>query len=241
MKKLYQTSPIPFACIWIGIYTVLMSICDGLSTELGMDKLLSAPAAAILAVVLLIWLKGNGLLSAAGLQKSKEYAKRFLYYIPMFLIILPNLWWGVSVQKSLPEILLYLVTMLFVGFLEELIFRGFLFTALEREVPKYAVLISSLTFGIGHILNLFTGAAPVWETLLQVCYAIAAGWMFTVVYKRSRSLWVCIAAHSLLNMLSAFTPEDLSMAQGIADAVYLCVLPILYTLWICRKEKKAVC
>ena len=48
--------------------------------------------------------------------------------------------------------------MLCVGFLEEVIFRGLLFTAIARNNIKSAVIISSVTFGIGHIINLFNGS-----------------------------------------------------------------------------------
>lgn len=38
--------------------------------------------------------------------------------------------------------------MLCVGFLEEVIFRGLLFTAIAKDTIKTAVVLSSVTFGI---------------------------------------------------------------------------------------------
>jgi membrane protease YdiL (CAAX protease family) len=81
-----------------------------------------------------------------------------------------------------------MLTMMLVGFLEELIFRGFLFTALRKDSLKVAVIVSSVTFGMGHIVNLLNGA-PLGETLLQIVYATAAGFLFTAIFLRGGSLW----------------------------------------------------
>ena len=48
--------------------------------------------------------------------------------------------------------------MLCVGFWEEVIFRGLLFQAIAKDNIKSAVIISCVTFGIGHIINLFNGS-----------------------------------------------------------------------------------
>ena len=64
--------------------------------------------------------------------------------------------------------------MINIGFLEEIIFRGFLFKMLEKDNVKTAIIVSSITFGMGHIVNLLNGADLV-PTLLQVCYALAIG------------------------------------------------------------------
>lgn len=238
MRSIYHNSPIAFACIWISIYTGLLSICDGLSSQVGIAKIVTAPAAILLSIVMVMLLKRWDVHKECGLQKPQEKAKTYLYYIPMFLIIAPNLWWGVSLQMSITETVLYVISMLCVGFLEELIFRGLLYNALEQEGVKSAVLISTLTFGIGHIFNIFNFEVPIWQTLLQVCYAVAAGWMFTIVYKQTHSILICAAAHAALNMLSAFTPTEQTITQSLTDAVYLCVLPVIYTLYLIHQEKK---
>ena len=51
-----------------------------------------------------------------------------------------------------------MVSMLFVGVLEEVIFRGLLFLAMAKDSMKAAVIVSSVTFGMGHIVNLLSGA-----------------------------------------------------------------------------------
>ena len=127
-------------------------------------------------------------------------------------------------------ILMFVISMFCVGFLEEIIFRGFLFKALSKENVTSAIIISSVTFGIGHIINLFGGAELI-STLLQICYAIAIGFLFTIIFHKSGSLWPCIVAHSLTNALSAFSC-DASLGWEIAIAIVLILLPIGYALWI---------
>ncbi|MBD5536303.1 MAG: CPBP family intramembrane metalloprotease [Lachnospiraceae bacterium] len=60
-----------------------------------------------------------------------------------------------------------------VGFIEEVIFRGFLFKALAENNVKSAVIISSVTFGLGHLVNLFNGSGmDLINNLCQICFAI---------------------------------------------------------------------
>ena len=58
-----------------------------------------------------------------------------------------------------------------VGFVEELLFRGFLLQALRaRRNLTYAIIISGVTFGIGHIVNLLRG----WSLTDQAIQIVAA-------------------------------------------------------------------
>ena len=133
---------------------------------------------------------------------------------------------------------LYVVSMLCVGFLEEVIFRGLLFKALwaDAENVGWAVLLSSLTFGMGHIVNLLNGAQLL-PTLLQICYATAIGFLFTVLFLRSGTLLPCILTHSAVNSLSAFAVERTG-ALDIAAAAVLTAVSLAYALWILRRSAR---
>ena len=60
-----------------------------------------------------------------------------------------NLWFGVTMNMDIPNTVFYVASMLCVGFLEEVIFRGLLFKAMEKDSLKAAIVVTSLTFGIG--------------------------------------------------------------------------------------------
>ena len=125
--------------------------------------------------------------------------------------------------------------MLNVGFIEELIFRGYLFKMMEKDNVKTATAVSSITFGIGHIINLFNGAELV-PTLLQVCYAMSIGYLFVVIFRKSKSIVPCIIAHSVNNALSIFNADN-AVSLYIAPA-FLVVVPLLYAAYINKTVKE---
>lgn len=235
MTQFHKKNPLGFALMWIGIYVVSLSFADALSQSLGVEKLLTAPLCLALTAFLFCWVKRQALLETYGLAHSASRLRPWKDYWPLLLIISTNLWGGVALQYSVPETLLYVLSMLCVGFLEELIFRGFLFRALCRDSIRSAILISSVTFGMGHIINLFNGAELL-PTLLQLCYATAAGFLFTVMVYRWGSLWPCIMTHSLLNALGAVAAPQLQSMELITAAV-LTVVALAYALWIWNQSE----
>ena len=168
-----------------------------------------------------------------GLTRVKD-AKRYLYFIPLVIIATVNLWNGVNINNSPSEIIFYILTMINVGFIEEVIFRGFLFRMMEKQSLKSAIHVSAITFGIGHIVNLLNGADLV-PTLMQICYAISIGYLFVIIFYKSKSLVPCIIAHSVTNSLSIFNIDN-SLSLYIAPVV-LTVLPLLYALYISKTRE----
>ena len=169
-----------------------------------------------------------------GLCKFKGDMKKYFYFLPVIILCSTNLWNGVTLNLSILETALYIVSMLCVGFLEELIFRGFLFRAMCKDNVKTAIIISSVTFGIGHIVNLLNGAEFL-STILQVCYAIAIGFSFTIIVYYGGSLIPCILCHSIINSLSVFGVESGKLLD-IITAIIIIVICTLYTLWIIKSQ-----
>ena len=61
-----------------------------------------------------------------GLIKVTD-SKKYLYFIPLILIVSVNLWNGININNSIIEIVFHILNMINIGFIEEIIFRGFLF------------------------------------------------------------------------------------------------------------------
>lgn len=238
MYRLYEKSRLWFALVWIFAYVILFTVADDLSPELGMGKVLTLPVAVVFVVLLIAFLRTHGLTDAFGLCPIHGRAATYLYFVPLLVLISVNLWQGVYLTTSMPEAILAVATMICVGFIEELIFRAFLFTALLQDNAKMAIIVSSVTFGLGHIVNVLRGASVV-ATLLQIASAIALGFLFTVIFYRSGSLWPCIIAHSSINSLSVFTPESLTLGYGIFVTIVVCAICIAYSLWILRRVPRA--
>jgi len=240
LKKLYDKSKIWFAVLWIIVYCVLMSAGDSLSARLGIEKSVTLAAGILLSAILLLFLKRNGLFADYGLCPPKTSAGSMLYYVPVFIMLTVNLRYGVTLHYGLPETVLYMLAMLCVGFLEEVIFRGLLFEAMRKDSMKAAVIVSSVTFGLGHIINLINGSgAELIPNLLQVVYAAAAGFMFVMMYCKSGSLLVCIAAHGVFNALSVFADEaNATVGMRILTALLLTVITGFYAVYLAVTLKK---
>ena len=103
------------------------------------------------------FVRKNDLTEKYGLCKPQISSAKMLFYIPLIILSTANLWHGVVLNTSPVETLLYIVSMLFVSFLEEMIFRGFLFNVMAKNNEKSAIIVSSVTFGMVHIVNLIKG------------------------------------------------------------------------------------
>lgn len=235
MYKFYQKSQIWFGILSIALYVVGSSIADGISKSIGIPKLLTFAFHLAMSAFALLWLKKHGLLATYGICKPWAEAKRFLYYVPLVLLASCNLWLGVSFTQPLVSTLLFVGSMLCVGFLEELIFRGFLFVSMAQNGRRAAIIVSSVTFGIGHIVNLFNGSgAELPSTLLQILGAVAFGFLFVLIFDRGGSLLPCILTHSILNSLSVIGKDT----ENIAVALVIAVLAAAYALVLNRTLPK---
>lgn len=208
MKKLYEKNELGFALLWIGIYCVLQSAANPLNELIGGRYAASALFCAVIAVAIFIFIRRNGLKERFGLCRSPLPARRFLYYIPLVILATRNFWNGAAVNLTPVEIVCHVILMLCVGFVEEVIFRGFLFKAMARDNVTAAIIVSSVTFGLGHLLNLINGSgAELFENLMQVTGAVAIGFMFVIIFYRGGSLLPCIITHAAINITSAFANE----------------------------------
>ncbi len=234
MKSIYKKSELTFSIILIAVYCVMMSAGDGLSARLGVANSVTLPVAAALCLVLAVFIKTNGLFKKYGFCKPVIKSKKTLYYIPLAVLLTVNLWHGISLEANATEVALHIVTMLLVGFLEETIFRGFLFKALLEQGTKSAIIISSVTFGAGHIIRLFNGSgAELFENILQVIYAMAAGFMFVMLFFKTKSLIPCILGHGCFNALSIFQNESaLTMGHNIFSCLMLVIISLGYALYL---------
>ena len=237
--KLYENSKIGFAVAWIIAYCVLLSVGDALSASIGMDKSVTLAIGIVLSGIVLLFLKKHGLSRDYGLCAPKASAKSMLFYIPILVMLTANLWYGVTLSYGVLETVLYILTMFCVGFLEEVIFRGLLFEAMRKDNVKAAIIVSSVTFGIGHIINLINGSgAELLPNLLQVIYATAAGFMFVMMYYKSKSLIGCIVTHGAFNALSVFADEANATAEmRILTAILLTVITGSYALYLALSMK----
>ena len=227
MTKLYRKSEITFAILWIVAYVVLSSLADQLSADMGVTKSVTAALHIAMSLVLFFWIRKNGLGVKYGFCKSQYSAKRFLFFIPLAIIASASLWNGIGLRHGFPGTLLYVVSMCCVGFLEEVIFRGLLFRAMEKDNVKTAIIVSALTFGLGHIVNLFKGSGrDLTASIIQIVFAILVGFVLVLIFYYGGSLIPCIVFHSINNALGAFETEG-SMDPTLQKILNLAVIVVI--------------
>lgn len=184
----------------------------------------------IISLFLILLMKKLNRLEYYGIKKVSN-CKKYLFFIPLIIISTVNLWGKISFDKSVCEVIFYIITMINVGFIEEIIFRGFLFKMMEKENVKRAMIVSALTFGIGHIVNLLNGAELL-PTIMQVFYAVSLGYLFVVIFYKSKSLVPCIVTHGVINSLAVFSVGDNS---SLVISLILIMVSLGYAVYINKK------
>ena len=240
MKKLYEKNELTFAIVWIAVYCVLQSLANPLNEMIGIEYSASAVFCILQTVVLLTFILKNKLRDRYGLCRSNVPAWRLLFYLPLIALASGNLWNGFAVNYSPAAMVCRIVCMLCVGFLEEVIFRGLLFVAIAKNNIRSAVIISSVTFGVGHIINLFNGSGmELVDNLCQIVFAVAVGFLLVTIFYRGGSLIPCILVHSAINTLGTFANDTSFTAEKhLLHLAVLIVITVAYTLILTRTLPK---
>lgn len=231
MKKIFEKHETLCCILLIVLYVVINSYC---MQNFGLEDYRSTIINTVFSVAVLALIISLKRVAYYGLVKVTD-AKKYLYFIPLLLIVSVNLWNGINVNHAPGKIIFYMLSMVNIGFLEEIIFRGFLFKMMAKDNLKSAIIVSSITFGLGHIVNLLNGADLV-PTLMQICYAVALGYLFVIIFYKSKSLVPCIVAHIVIDVLSVFNVEN-SLSVYIIP-VFLIVVSVGYAIYINKRVEE---
>ena len=236
MIKIWEKSELRFALLWIAVYMMGNALAAGFSGVLGIKSFAAAAVHLGMGLLLFFWIKANGLMGRYGLCKPGLPAGRLLWYIPLVVLSSVNLWNGVATSLSIMDTVFSVCSMIGAGFLEEILFRGFLFRAASRGGVKRGAVISSVSFGLAHLVNLFNGGGTrLAETLWQIIFATAFGFLCAILFCRGKTLWPCILTHAAFNAAGALAREaDAADPIRIFQNTAALVLVIGYA-WILTK------
>lgn len=84
----------------------------------------------------------------------------------------------------------FLAVVILAPVMEEFIFRGVMFSLLEKHGTGFAVIGSGIIFGLAHM------------DFSSVIFATIAGFVFGYLYAKTRNLWVTIIVHFLNNAIA---------------------------------------
>lgn len=220
-------------------YVIVMSVFENLNTNGSLENYRVCVAGGLLVLLGLYTFQNQKQGTYRFTPTEPLQWKKMLFLLPMVMISTVNLWHGVALRSAPMETALYMLSMICIGFIEELLFRGYLLQYLQKYAAKRAVLICGLTFGMGHIVNLINGA-DLYSTILQIIYAVAIGYMLSVFVEETGHILPCCVFHATFNALSAFANE--AVITKISEAILCAVVTTLaigygvYVYKFCNKE-----
>ncbi|MGL5354518.1 MAG: lysostaphin resistance A-like protein, partial [Clostridium sp.] len=123
------------------------------------------------------------------------------------------------------SVVLYILMFLSTGFFEEILVRG---VVLKLFLNKYgknkkgiylSVIISSLIFGAAHFDRYITGQSDLMTTLNTIIIAIFLGVSLGAVFLRTKSLWVTIIIHALIDIVGAVEYLKINSLADMVDVL----------------------
>ena len=136
MRKLYEKKEILFTLCWILAYC---AVTGSIKDKLGFESPAMLLSLLVFSAGILLFVRRNHLEEKYGLSGWPKDTKRYLYFIPMWLLATGNLWHGISPAYQGAAQVLAVLSMILVGFVEEMIFRGFLFRDLRHRAHRQSL------------------------------------------------------------------------------------------------------
>ncbi len=224
--------------IFILIYVMLANIGAILSLKVGINYVGQIIMFFTFSVLLLMYTRKYELIKTIGLAKiGFDDVKKSLFYLPLALIALANGVFFFDKTITLPDVILTLFFMILVAFLEELLFRGFLLKSIEqRSTTKTAIIISGVTFGFGHIVNVFNGYSGM-SQITQIVLAVLIGIVLAVLFVHTKSIVPGIIFHFIFNTASALSKDVPPLYDYISVGVILLITAI-YLIYLSTTAKR---
>ncbi|WP_020619126.1 CPBP family intramembrane glutamic endopeptidase [Paenibacillus daejeonensis] len=171
----------------------------------------------------------DGLLNVKG--------KQWLDYTPLAAILLIVWVSAQGIQIAPATQIAYLVTFaLLVGFVEEVLYRGIILRLLLPKGRLLAVLVSSVLFGVTHLLNA-VGGQSLTDTLVQVVYAFLIGMVLALLVLKHRALPLAILFHAVHNFIQFAAKSPAGGTTGYDLLIMLILACSALYLW--KSDKTA--
>jgi len=134
-------------------------------------------------------------------------------------------------------IVIVVINIAFVAFNEEVLFRGFLWGAVDGFGPAKRILFVSFIFGLFHIVNAFTGES--WgSALFQVGLVFLASIMDGVIRYGTGSLWPTIVLHFLWDSSGIFGKGNVADTLGPALQFLIVLAGVTSLIVIALKHRR---
>lgn len=183
----------------------------------------------LLAVLLLGYVAMSGQMAGAGLV-AKMNLRTLRDYWPLFLLMALILMGPIASPGPLMLAMLAGVA-IFVGFAEELMFRGLVFHWFRDQPVRRQILISAFAFGGAHLLGLLvTDAVAV--ILAQSVFASGVGAVFACARARDQSIWLPIIVHAGFDFVALGAAGGIGRVVEDSPATVIRLLGAAVIIWL---------
>ncbi len=183
--------------------------------------------------------------------------KNWIYILPCLLVAVNNFPFSpyfngemILLRTSVLEILLFVIRVFLFATLEEIVFRGILFTLILTLLPNnrkgfmLAFVLSSVLFGVSHIVNGFS-----FSVLLQIGYSVLTGGLFCFCFIKTKNILLPSFVHGAFNFFGTLFDKQ-GLGAGVVFDTTTVVLTlvigvlvgcfVLYKTWTYTDEERAV-
>lgn len=177
-----------------------------------------------------------------------------MYFMVVFLIlIISNIltYFTADVNfeaRTLPQIISFILAVIFIGAAEEITMRGVVFNLVYNKYGKdragvwLSVIISGILFGLFHLPN--AGGIAFSGVLIQFVLTMGMGMTFSAIYLRTKNIWLVIFIHAFNDFLALIysgifdvtTIEDTIGSYNSSQVIY--VIPYLIVTFVLLRNSK---
>jgi len=153
-----------------------------------------------------LFIRKFDLLRFSGIKPWRKFENLHALIIPMVIIafgVKSN--FEIYSQSDWFYLILFIISVLSVGLVEELVFRGIAFPLFIRSFAKNlrpilkSAILSSLLFGVIHFVNLFSQPDNFVGILSQVFFALSIGVFFAGLLVRTKNILIPATIHAFIN------------------------------------------
>lgn len=244
MRKLAESRPLFFSILIVLAAELIMSGTGALLKRTSFPPLATMLLGEACFCAFVAWLlTGLGWWREAG-YRSRVTGRALLAFSPWLLLVLLMAAEDGTRSAGAPMVAATAVFTLMIGFAEEGLLRGVSLTALLPGGPVRAAVLSSLVFGLAHVLNVLQGR-DVASSLVQAVYATFIGIGFAGCRLYGGTIWPAIVVHALIDFADLAgrdlerlrEPGPTTVASAVAPIV-ITGLYALYGLWLVRRYRR---
>ena len=167
-------------------------------------------------------------------QSVKSYTLVLIFLILEFSSVIINR--GFKIESLLLPFLLFLKAIVFGG-IEELGWRYSFQPDLEKKIPYIAsTLITFVCWGVWHLLFFYIdGSLGNVQVLGFLLGLLTNSFILSALFAYSKSLWICVMTHALINTFSQMSINNTGLLDYIAKAI--CIFFAVYLYHVSKKKR----